>query len=465
MKKLDKKIPLNRIDNSLFPFISILLIITVTSLLNTPILATLWRYSFDDGTYSHAYLIPLIVGYLFYALSTAKKLIFRDTISWFALTILLLSAYLLFVTSTAQISVGYWLATLLLLCAAINFLFKPSFKVLFPALYFIFLIPVWGLLSTPLQSLSVFAVNALMGLTSIPVFVENQFVHIPSGIFEIAGGCSGLRYLLTSLAISSLYIFLYLRTVKNTIIFAAIAIFGALLTNWLRIAILIIIGHQTEMTSSLMEDHNMFGWYLYAPFMLLLFKLGGYLTDKEHIIIQESDPTSNHISSYAPNNNSNILSWPLSLLLITILSLSSTGLKQIFTSDTIKKGDSTESLTVKPNIYNFSAVDIIVDNNSTTQLLYKFNGNSLEGKPTFFDNNLIPNGWHSIRKEFIETQQIITIQKGIKKAVLTISYEIDGKHIATIKQFKKERLKKALFGYKETTLHWQFDKIENTSNF
>jgi len=416
-------------------------------------MTTLWRYSFDDGTYSHAYLIPVIVGYLFYDLSTSKELIFRQQISWFALVILLFSAYLLFVTSTAQISLGYWLATLLLLCTSINSLFKTNFKVLFPAFYFIFLIPVWGLLTIPLQDLSVMAVNIIMGFTSIPVFVEDQFVHIPSGIFEIAGGCSGLRYLLTSLAISSLYIFLYLRRIKNIFIFAFVAIFGALLTNWLRISMLIIIGHQTEMTSSLMTDHNMFGWYLYIPFMLLLFKLGGYLTDKESI--------NNHDTSKTKNETKNLPNWKLTVVLLVVLLLSSTSLKQNFISNNLNSTSRTTPLKIMPIVYHYSSLDVIKNSDSFTHLIYNFEGDNLEGKASFFDNNLIPKGWNVIRKEIENDQQIITIKKGSNKALLTINYKVAENNIATVSQLKKERFKAALVGQGKSSMHWQFKKLND----
>jgi len=312
---------IKKTDSSIFEhpyasFISILIITTLVALFNSPIMTTLWRYSFDDGTYSHAFLIPFIVGYLFYIVTSANKLIFRVKFSWFATVMFLLSSYILFVASSAQISLLYWFATILLLCTAINLVFISNLKIFFPALYFVFLIPVWGVLTIPLQSISIFAVNVMMGFTNIPVFVEQEFVQIPSGVFEIAGGCSGLRYLLTSLAISSLFSFLYLRTTKNTIIFISVAIFGALLTNWLRISALIVIGHQTEMTSSLMDDHNMFGWYLYIPFMLLLFKLGGYLSDNE----VRSDKIT------AQTQKINTINWKIAAVLFAGLLLSSTSL-------------------------------------------------------------------------------------------------------------------------------------------
>ncbi|MDX2367582.1 MAG: exosortase [Colwellia sp.] len=447
-----KKMESNVLEHPYTPFISILLITALIALFNVPIMATLWRYSFDDGTYSHAYLIPFIVFYLYFTLYENNELQLREKLSWFALVLLVLSGYVLFITSTAQISLAYWLATLILLCGAINFLFKPSIKLFFPALYFIFLIPLWGLLTIPLQSLSVISVNTLMSFTSIPVFVEQQFVHIPSGVFEIAGGCSGLRYLLTSLAISSLYIFLYLRSTKNMIIFVSVAIFGALLTNWLRIAILIVIGHQTEMTSDLMADHNMFGWYIYVPFMLVLFKFGGYLTDAE--IAQEQEKTVINTNTISKFN------WSLISVLFIVLLLSSTGFKQRYLLSSIKynEAETPQNLKIKPDIFNYSSLDIVTKNHDDIHLIYYFNGKKLEGKPTFFDNNLIPKGWSTLNKDIINQQQVITIQKGKQRAQLRISYEISGKEIATVGQFKKERIKEALTGQGATSLHWQFKR-------
>jgi len=436
----------NIFGHSFIPFISLLLIVALVTLSNIPIMATLWRYSFDDGTYSHAYLIPFIVLYLYFTLHENNELQLRDELSWFAFVLLVLSGYILFISSTAQISLAYWLATLILLCSAINFLFKPNIRLIFPTLYLVFLIPLWGLLTIPLQNLSVIAVNTLMSFTNIPVFVEQQFVHIPSGVFEIAGGCSGLRYLLTSLAISSLYIFLYLRNTKNITIFASIAIFGALLTNWIRIAILIIIGHQTEMTSDLMTDHNMFGWYIYAPFMLLLFKLGGYLTDKEYNKQKASDDSAKTQLNYP----SSLLA--LLLFITVLLSSTSVQMSASTTDTTIKRID----VPVQPIIYNYSTVEVIKSNTMKTQLIYNFNKNDLESKPTFFENKFIPKNWLIVSKKINDKEQVIKIKNGLKTAIINVSYEISGLKMGSSSKFKLERLKQAMFGKQTTKLHWQF---------
>ena len=408
---------------------------------------TLWSYSFDDGTYSHAYLIPFIVAYLFYVINSNGELKYRETISLPASALLIISAYILFVTSTAQISLLYWLAILLLFCSAIIFVFKTNIKIIFAASYFIFLLPVWGVLIVPLQSLSVIATDFLLSFTSIPVFIKDQFVHIPSGIFEIAGGCSGLRYLLTSLAISTLFSFLYFRTIKNTVIFTLVAILGALLTNWLRIAALIIIGHQTEMTSPLMDDHNMFGWYLFIPFMFLLFKFGGNLADKE-----KKKPTAPDSSAKIQLNTPG---WPLALLLLTILSFSSTSLHMSATTVPEAK---LKDVLVQPIIYHSSTVDIVNNSSTNTQLIYHFSESNLESKPTFFENNFIPKNWLVVDKVINNKAQVITIKNGLTTAIITVSYEISGLKIGSSSKFKLERLKQALLGKRKTTLHWQFQR-------
>jgi exosortase len=191
-------------------------------------------------------------------------------------------AYALFTFSLAQFPFGYRVTLVLFITSIISVVFKPTVKVLFPSLFLIFLIPVWGALTSTLQNISTDAVTIIMGYTGIPTYVEGNIITIPPGVFEIAGGCSGLRYLLVSLAISSLFIFLNIKKASHGALFLCIAVLGALLTNWIRISALIIIGNYTDMESSLMADHNSFGWYLYIPFMILLFYFGQrFVTENE----------------------------------------------------------------------------------------------------------------------------------------------------------------------------------------
>ena len=46
--------------------LTLILVFVLILVLNIPVVVTLWRHGFDDGTYSHAFLIPFISLYLYY---------------------------------------------------------------------------------------------------------------------------------------------------------------------------------------------------------------------------------------------------------------------------------------------------------------------------------------------------------------------------------------------------------------
>lgn len=430
------------------PFIGIILLFGTICALNIPILVTLWRHGFDDGTYSHAFLIPFISLYLYYELAQNGKLQFREKFSVIPTIFLVLSCYLLFITSNAQISIGYWGSLLAVFITSVTMLYRFNWYVIFPAAFLVFIFPFWGALAQPLQSLSVVAVSYMMSFTGVPVFVEATYVSVPAGVFEIAGGCSGLRYLIVSLAISSLFIFLNISKAKNALLFILVAILGALLTNWIRITVLVLIGQYTNMESSLMTDHNLFGWYLYIPFMALLFVWGNTLADRDLINVK-----STQYSAFI-NNQSKITLW---LLFFIPLSLSSTSIKLYFLENHEMNSNVSQATNLVPEIHHFSSLKVISNADLTAPFIhhiYKFDGRDLDGKPTFFENKLIPKGWRSSKPTFINNWLKQTITNGKKQAVLFTHYEIDGEITADRKKFKIKRLIKAAFGITKTEFHW-----------
>jgi exosortase A len=440
----------------LLPFCGILFLLVGISLFNIPILQTLWRHSFDDGTYSHAYLIPFISIYLYYLLSIEGKLNYRKKISIPFTLLLATSCYLLFITSHAQISIGYWFSLLLVCISSILMLYRFTWKVVFPTAFLVFILPFWGILVPFLQDLSVISVTYIMSFTGIPTYVEAQTITIPAGVFEIAGGCSGLRYLLVSLAVSSMFIFLHINNIKNAAMFTIIAILGALLTNWIRIALLIVIGEYTSMQSSLMADHNMFGWYLYVPFMFALFIWGNKLADIDlsNNLLDNSEVTTNLIPSKK-----------ISLLLIISILLSSTSINTksgFFSEDITSK---TINTTIFPLVYYSSKIEKVqIDkvNSENIYNIFHFNGNDLDGKPTFYGNKLIPEGWKIVEQKTKQSEQLFIVSNNKSKAIISVSFEINGTFYSTKHAFKVARIKSALKGIKKSKLHWKLEYCTNS---
>jgi exosortase A len=428
-----------------------MLFFVALSLFNYPVLETLWRHSFDDGTYSHAFLIPFIVIYLFFELGRSGKLIFRTKISILSIALLTMSGLFLFLTSNAQISLGYWLAILILATSGLITLFNFSWIIVFPVAFFIFIFPFWGLLIPFLQNLSITAVTFIMGFTGIPTYVEAEFINIPAGIFEIAGGCSGLRYFIVSIAISSLFIFLYIKNLKRAALFFGVAILGALITNWIRITALIVIGEYTNMESSLMEDHNTFGWYIYIPFMMLLFKWGNTLIDTD--IFQNSGDAK-------PNNKPKISAL---LLVLIVLLISSTTIKSYFNRTEVPQNISAiQPVEPSPKVHFYSNMEQkSVGIPGDSYKIFNFNGSNLDGKPSYYENELLPKGYIVIHSEIKNDWNVYFAKSNKKNAVILFRYELDDVTYTSMSTFKVARLKKAFININNTKLHWVYLTCES----
>jgi exosortase len=120
-----------------------------------------------------------------------------------------------------------------------------------PLLLVLFAAPFWDELSPLLQWLTVAVDEGALAVLSIPATIEEFYITIPSGIFHVADGCSGIRYLMVGLYLGAFYGTLTNSRPRRTLLMILVAGFLALLTNWIRVAWIIAAGHYTNMESSL----------------------------------------------------------------------------------------------------------------------------------------------------------------------------------------------------------------------
>jgi exosortase len=182
-----------------------------------------WRiYSFDDGTYSHAYLIPFMCAYLAWVGWKAGHLTPRGSWLFLGLTALALLLYQwLDIAHQRYLSRALVPACLVLATLAVLPLNRTSVAT---GGFFWFVTPVWGPINEFLQWSSVKAVTYIMSFTGIPTFVYEEYVEIPAGTFEIADGCSGLRYVIAALALVTFYSVMYLQRARSVGLLVAFAV-------------------------------------------------------------------------------------------------------------------------------------------------------------------------------------------------------------------------------------------------
>lgn len=145
-----------------------------------------------------------------------------------------------------------------------------------------FAIPVWDYLSWPLQLITVEVNQFFLSRLDIEFFVEGVVVYFPGvGAFEIAHGCSGLRYLLVGLTLTTLYGELNYKTVRSRCYLIVAGTLLALVANWVRVFVIIYIGYESNMSSSLINQHDYFGWWVFTATLVPLFFIALKLENRE----------------------------------------------------------------------------------------------------------------------------------------------------------------------------------------
>jgi exosortase A len=223
--------------------------------------------------YTHGSMIIVIAAFLLWrrrALVAALEA--RPSWTAFAGTALLGCVWL--VSYRSGIEVGHMILLPLICCGLVATVFGVAIlrRLWLPLGYLFFAIPVWDLLNPSLQWASAFAVRVLLSLVGIPVYFDGLEFQIPTGRFEIAGGCSGLHFFIVGIAIAVLYGEVNNDSRKMRVKLLALAVLFALITNWLRIAIIILAGHHSQMQHHLVQqEHYTFGWGMFAVAMTIYF--------------------------------------------------------------------------------------------------------------------------------------------------------------------------------------------------
>jgi len=242
-----------------------------------PTLLTLHsRWSALDEPYSHGYLVLATALFLFYDQPPTVAGI--DTPALYRITNLLMLA----------LASMLWLFFYLAGITVVQLMILPFLtwciggavwgkaiqrRMLVPCLMMYLAIPLWDeLLTTPLQRISTttssFVVKHLFG---IAVSTDGFFIHIPAGTFEIEGGCSGLVFLLTAVTLGTVYGQFFLRSTFQRLATIAIAAALGIVSNWIRIISLILIGQYSEMKNPLIgEGHLMFGFYVFGAIFVVV---------------------------------------------------------------------------------------------------------------------------------------------------------------------------------------------------
>jgi exosortase A len=240
-----------------------------------PTLASIVAIWIRSETFTHGFVVVPICLWLVWR--------HRETIAavpalpwWPGLAIVFVAGALWFVTSVADVLGVKQFALAFMLQAAIVTVLgtRIARAAFFPLAFLLFAVPFGEIFVPTLIDWTADFTVAALRFSGVPVYREANFFIIPSGAWSVVAACSGVRYLIASVMIGTIYAAVAYRSTRRRVMFMAAAILVPIVANWLRAYMIVMIGHLSNNKLAVGVDHIIYGWVFFGLVMLLLFWIG-----------------------------------------------------------------------------------------------------------------------------------------------------------------------------------------------
>lgn len=235
-----------------------------------------WR----SGTFTHGFFILPIVGYLIWQKWPLVREIAPRS-SWLgSLAVLFIGLVWQLGQLVSAAVVQHFAAVALFPALAFSILGWGVLRhLLFPMAYLFLAVPFGEFMVPYLQDVTASFTVAALQITGIPVYVEGLFFSIPSGNFEIVQACSGIRYVIASVALGTLYAYFSYTALWRRLVFVAVSFVVPVFANGLRAYGIVMLAHVSDRELATGVDHIVYGWFFFGLVMVLMFWAGSLLRE------------------------------------------------------------------------------------------------------------------------------------------------------------------------------------------
>jgi exosortase len=234
---------------------------------------------YTDENYSHGFLVPIIAGYFVWQRwpDLKERLVKPDGLG---LAVIVCGVFQLLVAWLG--SEYFTMRTSLIVLLAGMTLFWFGREVLkgmaLPLGYLIFMVPipyiVYDMIAFPLKMFVTRVSVAVLKMVGVVVMREGNIIMFPATTFEVADACSGIRSLVSLLAIATAYAFLMKTSTKRRWIIIVSAVPIAVATNALRVIVTGILAQWWGARAAEGFFHEFAGMAVFALAMVMLVAFG-----------------------------------------------------------------------------------------------------------------------------------------------------------------------------------------------
>ena len=230
---------------------------------NYPVLVEIMDEWWSVGPYNHGLLGLALALSIFW---NKRKVFAFPRGKLFTLPLLVAACILLLIANLASIGQLQVLSLfLVLLTLLISFYgFQPIRKLLLPLFMILLILPIWNLVQVPLREVSTWISFHSVNLLGFKIIRQGYKLITPGGSFVVEEACSGLGFFLASALYAVFVAQINHLSRKATCSFLAFSVVVAMIANWIRITVIVIVGSQTMMQHAIVQDHLTFGWFVFA---------------------------------------------------------------------------------------------------------------------------------------------------------------------------------------------------------
>jgi exosortase A len=239
----------------------------------------IWEQS---ETYTHGFLVFPISLWLIWNARNRLAMQYPQT-DWRGLILLAIAGagWLLADAGGVQVVMQYAFITMLVASVWVFLGLHVVRALFFPLMFLFFAVPAGDFAIPTLRNFTTSFVVAALHITHIPVFREGTNLSVPNGNWSVVDACSGIRFLIASITLGTLYAYLSYTSWSRRLIFVLLSIIVPILANGLRAYTTVMIGYLSGMKYGVGFDHIVYGWVLFGAVMFLLFLIGNFFHEDQ----------------------------------------------------------------------------------------------------------------------------------------------------------------------------------------
>ncbi len=258
-------------------FIGLLLLLLAANQATLAYLGRLWDIN-SDGPYAHGYLVLAVSLYLVYERRAQLRQLTPCINLWGGAAVIAVSLVHL-AAILVDVQVAQAAALLLLVLSLTGFVlgWPVTKRLLFPALFVAYALPIWSPLSPLLQQITADVSFWFTRWLDVPAWLDDNIIVLPFGSLSVERACAGLNYLLAALTLSTLYAYLNYTGWRARLLVVLIAASMAVISNIIRVTVIVYLAYVTDMQHPWVQDHLALGWMLFAALTAVLLLLDWWL--------------------------------------------------------------------------------------------------------------------------------------------------------------------------------------------